>query len=212
MCPDPQLLSIYVDGELPSPWKEKMEAHLKGCSVCNEKLKNFKHLHELFKKDNTVRRTYVERVVDEAEEERTYTEEEMRETKDRIWKRIESKRKVRSNVWRRRLSIPVPVAAAAAVILVLFAGIWVNRQTVIQNELARQAESINKVNFILASEEEELPVINPAAADLNGVLQYLGGDGTEIIIIQLPERNFQRSGEPAIIRAADYQQTVIPRR
>jgi len=61
-----------------------------------------------------------------------------------------------------------------------------------------------KSNFILAA-EEEIPEIIPAATDLNGVLQYLGADGSDIIILRLPEsRNFSRSGDPAIIRAADY--------
>jgi len=206
MCPDPQLLSIYVDGELPSPWKEKMETHLKECSLCREKLGSFKHLHELFKKDTTVKRTYVERIIDESTEEHTYTEEEMQQSKDRIWKKIESKRHVKSNVWKRRLSIPIPFAAAAALILALMAGFWIRGETALQDMITKQKESAERVNFILASEEEEIPSI-PPQTDLNSVLQYLVGSGTEIVIIQLPsDKNFQRSGEPAMIRAADYKQ------
>ena len=30
-CPDKDLYSAYVDGELQSPWKEKIEAHLVSC-------------------------------------------------------------------------------------------------------------------------------------------------------------------------------------
>ncbi|MCL2197131.1 MAG: zf-HC2 domain-containing protein [Treponema sp.] len=206
MCPDQQLLSIYVDGELPSPWKEKMESHLKVCPVCREKLESFKQLHELFKKDNTEKRTYVERIVDEPEEERTYTEEEMQEAKERIWKNIESKRnfKPRSRLWRRRVSIPLPAAAAAAVILALVAMLWLRSGQVSTNAIAgRQPD--DKINFILAA-EDEIPGIMPVSSDLSGVLQYLGADGSDIIILKLPEsRNFSRAGEPSIIRAADYQ-------
>jgi hypothetical protein len=42
--------------------------------------------------------------------------------------------------------------------------------------------------------------------NLNEVLQYLGNrDPGDILIIRLPEsRSFTSSGEPAIIKAADY--------
>lgn len=33
-CPDKDLYSAYVDGELLSPWKEKIEAHLQSCEKC----------------------------------------------------------------------------------------------------------------------------------------------------------------------------------
>lgn len=33
-CPDKDLYSAYVDGELQSPWKEKIEDHLKSCEKC----------------------------------------------------------------------------------------------------------------------------------------------------------------------------------
>ena len=33
-CPDTSLFSAYVDGEVPSPWKEKLEEHLATCEKC----------------------------------------------------------------------------------------------------------------------------------------------------------------------------------
>jgi len=215
MCPDPQILSIYVDGELPSPWKEKMEAHLKKCPACRDKYGNFKHLHELFKKDTTVRRRYVERVVDRPENEPSYTEDDLRESKDRVWDKIEEKQKSSkhlrtgsggdSRVWKRRLSIPVPAAAAAAIVVALVTYLFISGQTFFQNGIAgNKPDASDKVNFILAA-DEEMPGIIPAS-NIDGVLQYLNSDGAEIIILKLPEsRNFSRTGEPEIIRAADYQ-------
>ncbi|MCL2212059.1 MAG: zf-HC2 domain-containing protein [Treponema sp.] len=206
MCPDQQLISIYVDGELPSPWKEKMETHLKVCPVCREKLESFKQLHELFKKDTTENRTYIERIVDEPEQERTYTEEEMQHAKERVWKNLESKRtfKPHNRIWRRKVSIPLPAAAAAAVILALVAMLWLKGGQVSNNAIAGSQPN-DRVDFILAA-EDEIPGIMPVSSDLNGVLQYLGADGSDIIILRLPEsRNFSRAGEPSIIRAADYR-------
>jgi hypothetical protein len=43
-------------------------------------------------------------------------------------------------------------------------------------------------------------------SDMNGIMQYLGQEDTaDFVIIRLPEsRNFVSSGEPTIVKAADY--------
>ena len=206
MCPDPQLLSIYVDGELPSPWKEKVEKHSAECYECREKLENFKRLKELFKKETHERRTFVERTVEQSAQQRTYTEEEMLDAaKNRVWDKMANKRRYRRNpaLWRRRLSVPLPAAAAAAVIVALIAVLWFRGPQSLNNGFAKQPQTSDKIDFI--AEEEEIPSIIPVASDLNGVLQSLGIDNSDIIILRLPEsKNFSRAGEPAIIRAADY--------
>jgi len=182
MCPDPQLLSIYVDGELPSPWKERMESHFSQCSECREKLDNLRHLRELIKKDEPVF---------------------MEEARGRIWQKLESGRRFKTDagLWRRRLSVPLPAAAAAAVVIALLAGLWLRDERIKNSGFAQQPQE--PVNFILAA-EEEVPGVIPVT-DINGVLQYLTSDGADIIILRLPEsRNFSRTGDPAIVRAADY--------
>jgi anti-sigma factor RsiW len=192
MCPDPQLLSIYVDGELPSPWNEKMDAHLRDCPACREKFENFKQLNEIFNKDTSVKKI---------------NEAEILASKEKIWHNIEARRRFMPypGVLRRRISISLPVAAAAAIIIALITMFLSGGRQILNNGFAgKKANSDEKANFILAA-EEEIPGIIPAATDLNGVLQYLGADGSDIIILRLPEsRNFSRAGEPAIIRAADY--------
>jgi len=185
MCPDQQLISIYLDGELPSPWKEKMQNHFTQCSACKEKLENFERLHKLF-----------------------VNEETPIQAKERVWEKFETRQsgfapqynKPRNGVWRRKLSIPLPAAAAAAVIIILLAVLWLRVGSPMQMETA------DKTNFILASEFEEMPGIIPAA-DMSGVFQYLTppNNGTNIIILQLPEaQSFFRAGEPEIVRAADF--------
>jgi len=192
MCPDPQLLSIYVDGELPSPWNEKMDSHLKDCPACREKADNFKQLRELFNKDTSAKKI---------------NEAEIQASKEKIWRNIEAKRRFTpySGVWRRKISISIPAAAAAAIIIALITMFISSGGQILNNGFAgKKANPDEKSNIILAA-EEEIPGIIPAATDLNGVLQYLGADGSDIIILRLPEnRNFSRAGEPAIIRAADY--------
>ena len=103
--------------------------------------------------------------------------------------------------------MPLPAAAAAAVLLIIaFAALWTLR-----------TQQINTLqNITVASEEYsmwpsgmdtgfEQGGMYPAM-DLSGVLQYLGArDSGDIVILRLPEtRSFMSSGEPAMIRAADY--------
>jgi hypothetical protein len=215
MCPDPQILSIYLDGELPSPWREKMQDHFSQCSVCREKLENFRRLQELFKKDTHIRRTLTKNVIDESGSEKPYTEEalteSMEEAKNRIWNKIESKRRFtpRYNLWHRRLSIPLPAAAAAAIIIMLFAVMGARRTG---DDIAlRQIGPAERTNIFLTDaffSDDDIPMI-PAAADMNGMLQYLNPGGANIIILQLPEnKSFSGAGEPALIRAADYSSRI----
>jgi len=211
MCPDPQILSIYTDGELPSPWKEKMESHLAECSVCGEKYKNFKSLQELFRKNTHDERTIVERASGHIPEEQRTEQELMEEAKAKIWKKLQSRRRpvqrsYGNNVWQRKVSVPLPAAAAAAVIIALMTAVWIRGGSANNSNsgfASIPVENTEKTSFTIAA-EEEIPSVIPTS-DLKSVLQYLGGDRTDIIIIQLPENsNFLRSGEPAMIRSADY--------
>ena len=35
-CPNKDLFSAYIDGELSSPWKERLEQHLRECGICRQ--------------------------------------------------------------------------------------------------------------------------------------------------------------------------------
>ncbi|MDR0387483.1 MAG: hypothetical protein LBH57_05560, partial [Treponema sp.] len=101
-------------------------------------------------------------------------------------------------VWARSVTIPLPaVAAAAAVFVFAFVFVLVNRPSV-PDRIPEMA--------ISAGLDIDAPGIVPVS-DMDDVLRYLGQDnsGTDFMIIRLPEtKHFMSSGEPAIIRAADY--------
>jgi hypothetical protein len=136
-------------------------------------------------------------------------QEFMEASKERVWKKLESRKRFRpvnrqaANIWKRKFFIPLPAAAAAAVIVALLTALWIRPSPVENNHYVMPSiDLIERGGFILAA-EEEMPGIIPAA-DISSVLQYLGASDTNIIILQLPEaKNFFRAGEP-IIRAADY--------
>ena len=194
MCPDRQLLSVFFDGELPSPWKEKMESHLCECPSCRERLEEYSR-HSL----------------GPAPGEAAAFAAEIAAARDRVWKTFEPRitpahQKVipfGGSILRRRLSIPIPAAAAAAVLFVALALALI----------LRQPNTAAKPGMALASETDfDAAGIIPITS-MEEVLQQLAGgrDSGEVLIIRLPEtRNFTSYGEPAIINAADYSR-INPR-
>jgi hypothetical protein len=189
MCPEPKLISLYYDGELPSPWKEKMEAHLNSCAGCQSVLAGYRSLGDHF---------------------RDLPEKTTRAAQERVWKKLTMPELVASGnqdrwagnrVWNRSVTLPLPVAAAAVFIIVVslaFVGIRGMRQSPAQNSVAT----------IGLDEQEILPI-----HDMTDVLQYLTGlDNGDFMVIRLPEsRKFSRTGEPALINAADYSRRNIIR-
>ena len=49
ICPDKIVISEYVDGQLPSPWKEKLEQHIAECPKCKAELEKYKKLGAILK-------------------------------------------------------------------------------------------------------------------------------------------------------------------
>jgi anti-sigma factor RsiW len=218
-----------MDGELPSPWKEKMEGHLSECPECMEKFKKFKHLQDLFKKD-TSQKLVVAESSGHVSEEFSSEQELIEASMKKVWQKLEARsnetRSYRTryaginsykpqqlrfagvrqtNLWKHKLSIPLPAVAAAAIIIALGIGAVLFRGGSVNNNTFANAkvEAVDKTNFIPASEEEVSGII--PTGSISDVLQYLTSNGKEIIILQLPESsNFSRVGEPAIIKAADY--------
>jgi len=200
MCPDVQILSIYRDEELPSPWKEKLESHLNECSCCRKKLDAFGKLTEKPASDE---------------------QEIIESVKNRVWRNLQSRKQFQprivkndnssnsSRIWQKKLSIPLPAAAAAAVIITLITVMWLRGGENNNSGFAQQQNPYDRTGFMLAAEDDDIPGIMPVS-DINGVLQYLDSSGSEIIILRLPEnKSFSRTGEPAILRAADFQQSEL---
>ncbi|MDR3192929.1 MAG: zf-HC2 domain-containing protein [Treponema sp.] len=185
MCPDRQLLSVYLDGELPSPWKEKMERHLASCSRCRETLDAWRKL--------SVR---LEELPD------------VGEARDRVWERLDALtgqaagrrvfqwKPVPASIWRRKVPLPftAALAAAAAVLAIVFTTILVKQPGI---------PSIGE-SPVFAGIDMNVEDIVPVS-DMNSVLRYLEStDNGDIMIIRLPEsRKFMNAGEPMIIKA-DY--------
>jgi anti-sigma factor RsiW len=120
MCPDRQIISVYLDGELPSPWKEKLETHLEGCPACGARLNRYRGLSDALGEETDPSR--------------------VEEGKERVWRRLGAGEHsgVRRTFWFRSVSVPMPVAAAAAAVLVFAFILLINgrRAPTIQDTVA----------------------------------------------------------------------------
>ncbi|MDR2257911.1 MAG: zf-HC2 domain-containing protein [Treponema sp.] len=195
MCPDHQMLSVYLDGELPSPWKEKMEKHLAFCASCRDRLESYGEISRHLKR--------AEAAPAEAEAVPAGTvfagEAALEGAKDRVWLRLQNleapRRRPGPAIWRRSVSIPLPAAAAAAVIFCIALAAVLFRQNTGTPQMQDMAT---------AGVDLDVRGIMPVS-DMHGVLQYLGDQDTgDIVILRLPEsRSFMSSGEPTLLKAAD---------
>jgi hypothetical protein len=180
MCPNRQILSLYRDGELPSPWKEKLESHLALCAPCRERLEVYREFSRFLggAENNGALEAVKERVF------------------HKLQKRGEDALPRDVSLWRQNISVPLPAAAAAAAIFLFALGVFVFRQIMFAGP-ARDKVMAAGVNL-------DLQGITPVS-DINGILQYLGDKDTgDIVILRLPEsRNFMSSGEPRILKAAE---------
>jgi hypothetical protein len=185
-CSFRQWLSIYYDGEMASPWKEKMESHIAGCADCAKQLAAFKNISlSLAPAENELPDEAQQRVLQKLETSGHFSGYENRPA----WGP--------PPIWKRRVSIPIPAAAAAVFMLIALAFLWIRSPG--------RLKRMGAVNMAITAETEILPDVIPFSG-MESVLQYLGSTDTgDIIILKLPEsRNFASYGEPSIIRAADY--------
>lgn len=177
MCPDNELLSAYYDEELDQLWEARIAAHVAECQVCQAKLSRFGRLSDKLM---------------------LLEEPDFAASMERSWHVIQNARPTKPTpLWSRRISIPVPLLAAAAALLIAVfgVGIYLNFFGV-----ARQ------VAPAVAIQQPEIAPVDFQVSNLNDLLSYLNSkDLATSITIQLPKGVDQLSvGKPQLIRAADF--------
>ena len=197
MCPERQLISLYMDGELPSPWKEKLETHLESCPGCRAVISGYSRL-----RDN----------IGEPEQAR------IEAAAERVWNNIpkpagqpvgNSVRNYQNQgrIWRRSITLPLPAAAAAAVLIaaIFLALIGVGRGN---KTAANDTMAAIMPDYLQVDDQGIVPV-----QDMTEVLKYLSSQNYgDFMVIRLPEsRRFSRIGEPALINASDYSRRTSSR-
>lgn len=183
MCPDDALLSAFVDGEVPSPWKERMESHVAGCATCSRKVGDMRalgaSLHAL--------ETGTEEAILSAAKARIGTSIDFgmagRSARRGIAERIR-------DFWSRRVALPMPALAAGLLAIVFFAGLTFGIIT-----------PFAKASRLMASAST---VISPDSATLEMMAQYMKQSSVQPVMIEMPkESEFSQLGNPVVMTSFD---------
>jgi anti-sigma factor RsiW len=177
MCPDKQLLSAYCDGEVPSPWKEKITLHLEDCPACRDMVNQYQALGTVLGRAG-LSRDYIFAA------------------SARVRKKIAAAPAPRLLSWKKRVSLPLTVAAAAAL---FFFGIGICLSFVVRGTPETKP---------LPLAENGLRRMENAAniKDMNELLEVLKNRDTgREVTIRLPDMrdNFKSHGQPVFLRAED---------
>ncbi|MCX7023473.1 MAG: zf-HC2 domain-containing protein [Spirochaetes bacterium] len=184
MCLDRQLLSAWVDGEVPPPWDDRVREHLESCPSCRAVAESFSHVGVMLNGES----------VPDAEAAASI----------RVWERLAPQlaNRPRSASPRFRgpavprvpgaLSVPLPLAAAAAAAFLVLSGFLVS--TVRQNQVLRTAVFTSN----------EIPARSAQTVGMESFMQYLENQNAQLTItVQLPGgANLDALGKPVIMKAS----------
>ena len=179
MCPDREILSAWLDGEIDSPWDRALEEHVGSCPDCRARLERLE----------AVRRSLLEAPVPD-----------WRPAMERVRSSLVSRglaAERTSPVWRRHVSLPVPLAAAAVLLVLVLAGalaVAVVRSSFGMVRITRQDSSGTEIR------------IAAPVSDLESLLQSIDANaGSLEDVIMLP-KNFPLSsvGQPLMGKETEF--------
>ncbi|NBB89665.1 MAG: hypothetical protein GVY23_00495 [Spirochaetes bacterium] len=168
-------ISAYLDGELPDHSARELERKLEADNASSEELGRLRRLRT---------------TLHDAEEP------DFRASHNRVWMSLENRLGLKQPLWRRRVSIPYPAVAAAAVAVFALAGllVWfVGPSSAGFDTFEGAATTAAEVQIAVGGMDGE---------ELLGWLreQDLAGD----VSMELPESaRFRIMGEPQLMKAAD---------
>jgi anti-sigma factor RsiW len=191
MCPDDALLSAYLDGEVPSPWKERMDAHINACPQCRGKVVAYKVLSGALNEN-----------FDEAEKEF------LRLAKTRIASSIDMASAPEKSVgvhsgawaelWSRRISLPMPILAASAAAFVLVFGVAMGIFGSFKGMSREATGSVASASSTITAQ----------SATLELMAQYMKQQSVQPVMIEIPSESvFYQTGNPLILSDSE---TLLP--
>jgi hypothetical protein len=182
MCPDKQLLSVYYDGELPSPWKEKMGTHLASCAECRTVVEVYRNLSSLLRED-------LPPVL------ANHRVSFLQAQKARALPQAKRKSLLMRRTITRRVTVPLPFAAiAVAALIFAFASLFLRANAYRSPEAAAVAEGID----FMPEEIYEAGSMNDALRFIESE-EFFTGPQSGYVIMRLPEnKTFYNFGAPQI--------------
>jgi len=192
-----------VDGEVPSPWKERIAAHVASCPECAARVARYRRLSGLLADAAPIdEEAIVSRIeaslggsldgrpgasLSPSPAGAAVALGPSREGPD-------DSRTGHPRFWGRNIPLPLPVAIAAAAIFLFFAG-------VAATTFIRPAKP--DIQTLAASEIK--PSDSSQAANMEALVHYLESQNAQVnLTIQLPSgTTFDSSGKPFVMKATD---------
>jgi len=179
MCPDDALLSAYVDDEIPSPWKERVETHLRSCARCSEKMSALRSL------DRSLLALDGEAEVMKLSLAKARIAASIDFSAARGRARPALAERLRQ-LWSRRIALPMPFLAAGLLAFVFLVGMSLGIFSPLSGA-ARTMASASKTT-------------SPQAATLDMMIQYMRQSSIQPVMIEMPQESvFSQLGNPVIV-------------
>ncbi|HVO40913.1 MAG TPA: zf-HC2 domain-containing protein [Spirochaetia bacterium] len=179
MCPDRQIISAYLDGEIEAPWDKAIAEHLASCVACRSLYDRMAETKRALREDPVVDvQGSMERV--------------RRQLRERVRPVVRE-----PAVWARRVSLPLPLAALAAALL-LFFGITL--------AITQFRPRIGLVRITKAPAGGTEIQISAPISELETLLKTVGAeDAAREDVIVLPKNvRLLPVGEPRMGKAAEF--------
>jgi anti-sigma factor RsiW len=190
VCPDRDLLSAHADGEVPSPWRERLEEHIASCPDCARAMSGYAALRGALRSGDDAEvsaavvrgRSRLDALLDGAFASAPSPRPAPHSP------RLSAARAALG----RSISLPLPLAAAAALVVLLLGG-----ATAV---MAFRPDRVPSMPVVAAGEMES-HLAKPASMD--ELLRFLGSsDGQVQVTINLPSgTTFGSAGSPVIMRS-----------
>ncbi|GAB4371627.1 MAG: hypothetical protein Kow009_07860 [Spirochaetales bacterium] len=183
MCPERELLSSYVDEELPESTMRTLASHLSECPVCRRIVSQYRKVREILSDESV---------------QPDLKECDIQASQQRIAIELERYRRVPHPFWSRK--VQVGWAALAASIALVLGGI-------LSFALLRP-RSNDAVSYLESHPSLDITI---NVKNMKQLLEILRSQqGIREITIQLPEQpQFEFRSEPVFIRAADYNRSMF---
>jgi anti-sigma factor RsiW len=182
MCPDRELLSAYVDGEVPQPWRGRIAEHLASCPSCSKAAEGYASLGSRLRAAADPNEAALLERLGRNLETRLSAFDAMAQSRHRNLDHRPG--------WRRSVSLPLPLAVAAGLTVALLVGLAASVA------LRPAREPVQS----LAAEISPTPA---QSTNMEALLQYLDSKDAQVTLtIHLPSgRTLDSSGSPVIMRA-----------
>jgi hypothetical protein len=179
MCPDLATLSALVDGEVEDPWKSRIERHIDQCEACRRRREELLQLVSLLREDR---------------------EPDSPDSMARLGGRLAVlglKRAYRVPLWRKRVVVPFPTVAVAALLMFMLG----MSTLMLSFRSDYRSMSIRTQPFGTTEVKISAPI-----QELEQLLHALDRNASQQeLLIRLPdEPKFLQIGEPQFVREADY--------